>query len=232
MIKFLLVILLSAFGAALGFSKELDVLASARHAHNIDFKGIPQTVYAVKDRILNFKVQKSSSALVLAFAGSCEVTSLKIKYQGDGLPHVKSSDHEQSRKGDDSFFRVGLLLAGKAPIMPFFRPAWIKLLEHVLVAPTNAMVYLWPEAKHQRGEMWASPHSSAISNIAMDPALTDHKDAWKVREHTFKEKKMAVGMWLMADGDDTRSEFTGQVSQLSLSTLGECTIKPNKAEGT
>ena len=197
--------------AATGIAHEVDILKYQESFIPLIFKDKPETAYQFKDSTLSFVVKKSASALILPFAEPCKLTRLSIIYQMQGQPKLAGSSAEAEKKGDDSFFRIGLMISGKAPLIPFFSPAWVKKLGTILKSPSDRMLYLWLEAQHRPGETWLSPYTGSIQNVGMTSVVKDgHREA----VYAMTSPAMVVGLWLMADGDDTGSEFSGTIMHI------------------
>ena len=121
-----------------------------------------------------------------------KVKKLSFLWQKKGELKVKSSDHESSKKGDDAYFRLGLILSGEAPSIPFFAPAWIKKSREVLKLPSDKLLYLTVGSKFPAGKSWESPYSSSISSLSM---ASTEKEGWM---HTSQE--FAKGIKLSGSG--------------------------------
>ncbi len=80
--------------------------------------------------------------------------------------------------------------------------------------PTDRMLYLVVDAKHAPGELWESPYSGSMT--LMSVASVEGKDGWRQAAVAFPEPKQVVGLWLMADGDDTGSTFETRLKDLVL----------------
>jgi hypothetical protein len=184
---------------------------------HIEFEGIPPTVYrndAEQPAALVAVVKRSSSFLLRPLAEATTVHRVSFEWRSDGELHVKDASEERSKAGDDGFLRLGLLLSGPPPLMPFFAPAWVKAIRGRLQLPSDHLLYLMAGAKSAAGEHWTSPYSDSLELLAV--ASEPLKDGWKKSAVAWPSPLKVVGLWLMADGDDTKSDFTTMVRDLRL----------------
>lgn len=182
--------------------------------HPISFPGKPATRYQFKDGILIADVEHSASALLYSFKQIRSIQGISLEYRNKGQTLVSDAGMEASRAGDDSLLRIGLLLSGPKPFIPIFASTWIKATANFLNLPSDRMLYLFIGARHAPGQRWLSPYSSSIENIAVGDSLT--ADGWRKVEFEFDKALPVVGIWLMADGDDTGSTFSLSLKNLRL----------------
>ncbi len=209
MIRSILAVLL--LGSVLPLRAERIDLAVSAFKH-ITFKGIRPTRYVNRDGALVAEVDKSASALLYAFKRVHKIKRIRFRWKRHGNLQVRSKRHEQSKAGDDTYFRIGLLLHGRAPSVPFFAPAWIKATRAHMLLPASRIIYLVVSSRHRKGESWRSPYDRSIRMVAIN------RDAGGVRYtplvYEFEQALPVVGLWLMADGDDTGSRFTVSIEKL------------------
>lgn len=209
-LKGLVLFLCSVTGANAG---SVDLVA--KNFQPIIFDDIPQTNYQFKDGQLTAKVRSSSSVLMMPFDKIKPVKEISLKWklnQGD-LKITSLATHKE-KKGDDSLFRVGLLIHGDAPSIPFFAPAWIKKSSKILKLPSETLTYFFVSPLAKGGETWESPYSSSINNIA--GRSTKQDGGWYETKHQFAKAQKLVGIWLLADGDNSKSDFEIAVRDLKL----------------
>ncbi len=190
--------------------EELNVLDPASYQPLV-FADIPATKYELRDGVLRAIVDKSSSALLLSFKTPRKIVGLQATWRMDGKL-ATSTASEQTKKGDDFPLRIGLLLSGKAPLVPFFAPAWIKAVKAHMQHPAAELMYFLFGAKASAGAQWKSPYTDSINNVAMPSQ--PQMEGWTHSRLTFPEKDV-VGIWLMADGDNSGSTFVTSIRQLS-----------------
>lgn len=191
-------------------AKELDL--SVFNYQQISFDGIRPTVYRNEDSALVARVSESSSILMKAFERIEKVSFVSIEWKSTGDLKIKNFEHQISKDGDDAKFRIGLILSGHAPVIPFFAPTWVKKTKDILKLPSDKMIYLVLGA--EAGKRWKSPYSGSIESIAL--ANTAMKDGWYKSEFKFEERKQLVGVWLFSDGDNTKSSFVTKVRKLEI----------------
>lgn len=175
----------------------------------ITFKGITPTIYQRLQNHWIIKVKASSSAMVLPFAKKRSIRRIRFKWKTQGNFKVHSSAQERSKEGDDAKIRIGLILSGKAPMIPFFAPRWIRELENRLKYSSDKMIYITPDLYTPPGSQFESPYSSSIHTLSV-PSTNGIVDM------TFQKAKTCVGLWIMADGDDTESHFVTHLRDLEV----------------
>lgn len=180
----------------------------------ITFDDIAPTDYKAQKGILTATVDQSASALIYAFDQPQTVQAAGFQWQNQGTLKVKSAKHEASKVGDDALLRVGVMIAGPKPTIPFFAPAWIKKTASALKQPSDRMIYLTVGSKHKTGKSWSSPYADSIHSVAV--ASEKAKNSWQTVNHRFKTAQSVVGLWLMADGDNTGSQFQVKLKNLQL----------------
>ena len=105
-------------------------------------------------------------------------------------------------------------MAGEAPLVPFFAPAWIKKTRDILKLPSNLMIYLGLGSLSAPGSRWNSPYSDSILSIATPSQPL--KDGWQRAAITLEKPYDIAGLWLFADGDNSKSQFTTKIRDLTL----------------
>jgi hypothetical protein len=208
-VKFVFLVLLLA---AFQLNAEQIVLDQDNFNH-IHFKRIKPNQVKFNDGTIHFDVNKSSSFLLLAFDDIRSIQRLSFQWTADGTLNKNSIEHEKSRKGDDAWLRVGLIIEGQPDYVPEpLLPRWMKQVRHTLKHQSNKMIYLIPDALHAPGEKWKSPFSSDIDMISVGSRRMN--DGWKQVTFEFKNPQKVVGLWIMADGDNTGSIFESRLRNL------------------
>ena len=180
---------------------------------HIHFRRIQPTAVSFDADTINFDVNRSSSFLLLAFDEVKNVRAVSFQWQADGMLNKASAAQEKTRKGDDAWLRVGLIISGEPELIPAaLLPRWVARVRDVLKLPSDRMVYLIPDAWHAPGDTWKSPFSDNIDMISVESHAGP--DGWKQVNHAFAKPLRSVGIWLMADGDNTDSIFTSRLRNL------------------
>lgn len=202
-----------ASGNATANTPERISLDARRFAH-ITLGSIPPTQYANDGGALTLEVARSASFLLMSFDRPRTVRGLAMRWKSKGTLHVATARAEETKAGDDYRLRVGLLVAGEPPILPFFAPAWSRAVRDHLKWPSDRIVYIVGGARHPAGASWKSPHSNSIDNLAA-PAVVG-EDGWTRSRTLLRAPLRVVGLWIMADGDDSRSSFRTVLADLVL----------------
>ena len=188
----------------------LDV---ARFAH-ISMGDAPPTGYRNSGSALVMQVRSSASYLLLPLAAPQTVRGVQLRWRSAGARRVRTAAAEETKAGDDHLLRVGLILAGDAPSIPPFAPAWVKTIRERLTSPSNRMIYLVAGARHAPGSRWRNPYADSIDNVALPTAVAG--DGWTRSAIVLDRPVEVVGLWLMADGDDSGSSFETTLAELQL----------------
>ncbi len=184
---------------------------------HVTFDDIPPSSYEVDaDGTLTADVDRSSSFLLIPFDRVVTVDTVTWEWQSDGRPDLQSAAHEESKSGDDALLRIGLLVQGDEPSrIPWFLPAWIRQVrEDLEPETTGSMLFLVSGGLHAAGETWVSPYADTIRHLAV--AGIPSADGWRRSRATLPEPLDVVGLWLMADGDDTEAGFRTRLRRLEL----------------
>jgi hypothetical protein len=190
-------------------------LLRASHWQHLEFSDLAPTSYAsqAEANSWHITVNRSASAMVLPFSEPRLVQQVSFLWQHKGEIKGTTSASERTKGGDDAYLRVGLMISGKAPSIPFFAPTWIKSLGKILKAPTNRLIYLTPGLKTPAGQVFKSPYADSISTW---PVSSSPEGEWQRVHQHFKDPLSIVGVWVMADGDNTGSSFSSQIKNLQL----------------
>ncbi|SME95805.1 DUF3047 domain-containing protein [Pseudobacteriovorax antillogorgiicola] len=200
-------------GSALASTPTMTL--SPSEFEHITFDDIPPTKYRLeKPDTLVAEVKQSSSILLKPFAKVQSIQKVQVLWQSSGQLKLKDTSHEKKKSGDDALFRIGLILSGEAPMVPFFAPAWVKKSRDVLKLASDRMLYLVVGSPSAPGSRWESPYSSSIESLVMESKPS--AEGWQAAEVSFEKPLKVVGLWLFADGDDTKSEFTSRLKDLKL----------------
>jgi hypothetical protein len=189
------------------------VVVDVHSAEHIHFKRIKPNIVSFDNGVVRFRVNNSASFLLLAFEDIRNVNSVSFQWKASGEMNINSVQHEKSRKGDDAWLRVGLILEGEPAHVPEpLLPRWMQQVRKTLRYPSNRMVYLVPGALHAPGTSWRSPFSDDVDMVSVSSSPASN--GWKQAEYVFPEAQRTVGLWIMADGDNTNSIFSSELRQL------------------
>ncbi|VAW78279.1 hypothetical protein MNBD_GAMMA12-1193 [hydrothermal vent metagenome] len=207
-----LLIVFSLVIASPGFG--LDILFEKDKFKPIKFGSVTPTEYQFSKNQLKAVVNGSASALILPFAKPLLIKKISFKWKAKGKLKLGTAQLEASKQGDDNYYRLGLMVSGKAPFVPFFAPAWVKLTRQHLKQPSNGMQVYFVNAQHAPGKTWLSPYSSSIKNFSVAGVKVD--DGYQEVTINLKQAVSTAGLWLASDGDDTQSNFVVWVKDLKI----------------
>ena len=175
------------------------------HLQHVTFPGLAPTAYANMGAALVADVRSSSSFLLAAFEKPVVAHGLRFDWKTVGTINVKDAAAESSKDGDDAVLRLGILVAGEPPMIPFLAPVWVKSVRDVLKAPANRMFFVEVGTKHPEGSRWPDPYNDDI--MIFSAKNTVGSAGCRQAEITFDASLAVVGLWIMADGDNTKSSF-------------------------
>lgn len=181
---------------------------------SVAFNGIPPTVYERSGDALKMTVEKSASFLLKPFDAERQVASVSFDWQSQGELKIKDLLTERTKAGDDARLKICLLLSGKAPLVPFFASAWVKAVRDAMKLPADRLRCLVAGSKAKIGDRWPSPYDDSIELVAVDGP--GESPGWRRVDAKLEEPLKVVGIWIMADGDDTGSSFTTRLRELTL----------------
>ena len=185
-----------------------------KNTTHITFKRITPNHFDFEDKIVTIKVDKSASFLLYPFKNKRNIKMVSFQWKKQGMINVKDANHEETRQGDDTYIRIGLVIEGEDPFVNPFAPKWVKIVRETLHYSSNKMIYVISGSRHEHGQRWESPYSDDVEIIAAGSRT--QPDGWNISEYTFKNAQSIVGLWIMADGDNTQSTFTSQLKALML----------------
>jgi len=191
-----------------------EIILDTKYTTHITFKRIKPNTFDFKEDSLNIEVNNSASFLLLPFETTRKVNEISFQWKKQGSISIKNAQQEETRQGDDAYLRVGLAIEGKTLFANPLAPKWVKQVRKTLHHSSNKMVYIIPGSKHEDGQHWKSPYSKDVEIIAVGSRA--EKDGWKVSTHKFENGQSVVGLWIMADGDNTQSSFTSMLKLLTL----------------
>lgn len=192
-----------------------QIVLDKHNFEHIHFKRIKPNRVKFNQDAIHFDVNKSASFLLLAFNDVKNIRTVSFQWHADGMLNKDSVEHEKTRKGDDAWLRVGLIIKGQPEHIPEpLLPRWMKQVRQTLKHQSGKMVYLIPGAMHTPGETWKSPFSTNVDMISV--GSTNMDGVWKQAGYEFAMPQQAVGLWIMADGDNTDSIFESQLRNLRI----------------
>lgn len=182
--------------------------------HHVTFDALPPSVYGRDDDTIRIDVDKSSSFLLQAFERPLLVKDLSFEWKSIGDLHVNDAAMQKRKDGDDARLRIGLIVAGDAPMVPFFAPSWVKMVRDHLKHPAGEIMFVLAGTPVARGSSWPSPYNDDMQLIAANQK--DLADGWHEGRWHLDKPRQVVGLWIMADGDNTKSKFTTWLRKLTL----------------
>ncbi len=181
---------------------------------HIQFAKITANKYVFNDDELTIEVDNSASFLMMPFDKVRTIEKVTFKWRSQGELKTRNAHHEKHRDGDDAYLKLGLLLKTDAAWPNPFAPKWLKRVEKLLKYPSERMINLVAGAKHKPGEHWVGPYNKRIKMISVYSVADD--SGWQLASYQFDEPVEVVALWVMADGDNTNSNFMTKVKDIKL----------------
>ena len=189
-----------------------DIQLTRQNFAQITFKNIPPTQYHFNADGLAIKVDRSASGLIHAFKTPVKMTGFMALLKHEGKLLIQSAAQEQSKAGDDSYLRIGLIIKGPERTIPFFAPSWVKQIRQHLNSGFKRVIYYHVDSKNKPGSHWLSPYTSEITIKSI--ASQSSKTAYRKLNETFDKPLLVVGIIIMSDGDNTKSKFQTKLKRL------------------
>ncbi|MGB5396903.1 MAG: DUF3047 domain-containing protein [Gammaproteobacteria bacterium] len=209
----LLLMLIALPGAGEVRAEILEI--NPQTAQHIQFKRIAPSQYQFEAQSLRIQVDDSASFLLVPFKQIKTVSTVRYQWTLEsGDLRLNDAAHEASRDGDDAVFKLGLLIEGDPGFSNPLAPKWLKQANAALTYPSDRMIYIVANAKHHAGQSWTSPYNDKIQMTAAQNRPLDA--GWIEASHVFDSPANVVGLWLMADGDNTDSRFSVRVKNIEL----------------
>ena len=191
---------------------EKVISLTAGDFEHIRFSSKNPSQYRYQENKLLIEVENSASFLMQAFDEVKHVNKVAFEWRSQGAPAIIDAAHEARRDGDDAVFKLGLLLSSDSSPDDIFLPSWMRRVKELLHFDSEQMMFLVAGAKHPAGQHWQGPYNSRMTMISMI-SVTDQQ-GWNKAVYEFEQPVEVVAMWLMADGDDTRSTFTTEIKNI------------------
>lgn len=195
-------------------------LGESANWHHLQFSDIRQNQVEFGRGQLSIQVDQSSSPLFYPFHRNRQVKRMKVGGTIGGFPKLPTGATEGEGKADDFALRVGLVLSGNKRLgwlERIFAPGWIKKLEDAV--PEGAFYRVWFLSIAQqlpKGFKRTHPQNEVLLE---EVGLNLDKPGPFALDHRLSPAPVALGIWIHADGDDTKSAFTTTVAELTLETV-------------
>lgn len=187
--------------------------------HSLSFRSIPPIQHKFERGNISLEANASAGGLVRRLPAGTHVKRFVVT--GSVTGQLKVDEKRLWEKGnEDAYLRVGLITGGGRSLTTmerFVAPAWICTLNDVLCAdgraPSSIRNYL------------LVPHAAWIGKQRANPnmkQLVDHMTATPGADGRFTmtvdlpQPVDALGLWLMADGDDSGSTFKVVIDSIQL----------------
>jgi len=170
---------------------------------------------------LQIKVKSSASPVIYKFPTPSRIARLTCSGRLDALPSMNSAGVQGDAKSDDFALRVGLVLAGTRKLNGFerlFAPQWVKDLQRFYSETQfgfgGLQLFLLANAPGPAWETRVHPKSSLIREQIIQRLSAPGDFSLKFDIPDSNQK--VLGLWVGADGDDTKSTFSIDIDRLEV----------------
>jgi hypothetical protein len=166
-------------------------------------------------------VKSSASPIIYSLKEPKTLTSLTVELKVTGNLDLK--DKIQGEKGADDFlFRIGLVYEGDRRLNFFERaiaPTWIKTL-HSLAKNDQGISHIEFFNLVSQKPLLKKKRKHPLSDLLHENFIAfkdeqTRKLTLSIDEHSILKKRV-LALWISIDGDDTKSNFSVNISKLSV----------------
>ncbi len=192
----------------------------------LKYKSIASNKVKLAGKKLQITVNKSASPLIQKFNSDKKVVSVTVSGQrlsgSLNIPEGAQQGQTKKPKADDYLFRLGLVLEGKnkKPRIPgFLIPAWVKKM--FKLAPEGKgikHIYFLNVAEDKSSVGQKRPHPLEKKYLYEEVITSVGPEGRFKFTKSFKKPVSILGFWISSDGDDTKSQFSLEVDQISVTT--------------
>jgi hypothetical protein len=194
-------------------------LSGGDHWHALSFGKLRANEVAFSDKELRISVEASASPLFYHFDETLLLRSVFVEGSLTGVPKLPDSKIEGERGADDSPLRFGVVVEGEKKLgwlEKLFAPAWLKRLTEIVPdKPFGGVRFLTLAQTLDVGTWRPHPKSRYLSEEVVKKITAPGPFSF---EKIYAEPPRAMGLWLQADGDDTKSSFEVKLNSILLTT--------------
>ena len=185
------------------------------------YKSIPANEVLDTKSGLLIKVASSASPIIYPFKSSATIKSLSVKLHTSG--ELNLNGLTQGQEGADDFlFRIGLVYSGQKQLSFFektFAPTWIKKL-HALAKDGQGISHIeffnLASQSSLLGKSRTHPLSELLKeNFIQVSTKKEQTLHFKISSNDISNKKV-LALWMSIDGDDTKSNFSITIEELTI----------------
>lgn len=185
------------------------------------FSKIPANKVSESSDGLLIKVNHSASPLIYRFASVTQIFGFSVSGKFIGLPKLKDLAKQGSVGQDDYPLRIGFIVPGEKRLSAFnklFAPDWILSLYKNLPADSGldrVEFFNVTQNKSQLGKSRVHPSSDLLHEEFF--AYVESPGPFNYT-YSLKQPIKADGIWISIDGDDTDSDYSVLLSNMSVRT--------------
>lgn len=196
-------------------------LGEPQNWKSITYGKIPANTITSVVGSLNINVKKSASPLVYKFENPIRLNSIRFAGVWTGNLNIPSALKQGSKGADDFVLRIGLVVAGDKRlnfIQKKLAPDWVKQL-HDLAPSGSGIDRIHFLVLTQDNQLKGTQRKHPLSDLLLEDYISSSdKPERFTAEKNFLEGLEVLGLWISADGDDTKSTFTVEIDQLEITS--------------
>lgn len=186
---------------------------------HLKYRNIPQNRVQFDKETLKVEVQKSASPLFFGFSEIKMVTGFQVK--GVRSPKLRLSDPQQQGNGDNDDFalRFGLVVSGTNRLTMMqraFAPDWIVQIEKSLPKSIGVGGIEFFNVAESSVAFGKKRVNSATKNIYETNLVVPNEMGNFILHKKLAEALNVVGIFLSFDGDNSKSDFKIEISNLEI----------------
>ncbi len=187
---------------------------------SLEFSRIPANkVEFSQEKGLNIAVNSSASPLIFPLPEVKKLSAVEVKGEFQGQVKLKEGQVQGDGAADDYIFRLGLVLKGEQRLNFVQRriaAKWIRTLFD-LAPPNMGVDHILFLNVGQMDEQVGRKRAHPLSDLLKEHVVWKHNgDGPFEYRHEFDQPVEVVALWLSSDGDDTKSSFKVNLSEIRL----------------
>ncbi len=210
--------LLLSHTALFAFNVPLDL--SNGSWQSLNYQNIPANNVTQLESGLKISVEASASPLIYLFDQAQTIQDVVVRGTMGDLPNIPAEDNQGDIGADDFPFRLGLVLSGDKTLsfgQKLISPEWVKTLFSLAPQGTGIDQVMFLNLTNPEPIDW-DMREHPFSNGLFKEIIAGHVNADEsfVMRYQLPQEREVLGLWISADGDDTNSAFSLELSEIML----------------
>ncbi len=182
------------------------------------FDNVPTGQVVFSDRGILIEVKNSATPMVQKLNNSRKITRVEVIGKISGSLNIPN-EKLWAEGFDDAFLRFGLIEAGTTRLTPFQRlsaSSWVKEIDGLFAS--SGGISKIHSLQLMNSESWIGKERENPANPLFQETISAVPEADGSFRMTaeFDVPLETVGIWILADGDDTHSSFDVKIEEINL----------------